>query len=86
MTNAVIKVENLSKLYRLGEVGRRSLQQDLNRWIYAIRGKADPYVKIGEENERDSKGASDYVWALRHIDFEVNQGEVIGIVGRNGAG
>jgi lipopolysaccharide transport system ATP-binding protein len=84
--STVIKVENISKQYRLGNVGLGSLSHDLNRWWYNMRGKEDPYLKIGEENDRSVKGKSDYVWALRDINFEVKRGEVLGIIGRNGAG
>jgi lipopolysaccharide transport system ATP-binding protein len=86
MSISVIKVENISKQYRLGNVGLGSLSHDLNRWWYNVRGKEDPYLKIGEENNRSVKGESEYVWALRDINFEVKQGEVLGIIGRNGAG
>ncbi|WP_187260548.1 ABC transporter ATP-binding protein [Pontibacter beigongshangensis] len=81
-----IKVENLSKQYRLGEVGTGTISHDLNRWWHKIRGKEDPYLKLGEVNDRATKGTSDYVWALRDINFEVQQGEVLGIIGKNGAG
>jgi len=86
MSTTVIRVENISKQYRLGNVGLGSLSHDLNRWWYSMRGKEDPYLKIGEENDRSVKGESEYVWALRDINFEVKQGEVLGIIGRNGAG
>lgn len=86
MSDVVIKVENISKQYRLGNVGLGSLSHDVNRWWYSVRGKEDPYLKIGEENDRAQKGMSEYVWALRDINFEVKQGEVLGIIGRNGAG
>jgi lipopolysaccharide transport system ATP-binding protein len=86
MKNVVIKVENLSKQYRLGNVGLGTLNHDINRWWSIVRGKDDPYLKIGEENDRSSKGISEYVWALRDINFDVMQGEVLGIIGRNGAG
>lgn len=82
-----IKFENLSKQYRLGKVGTGTLSHDLNRWwAMNIRGKEDPYLKIGSVNSRDSRADSDYVWALRDINFEVQQGEVLGIIGKNGAG
>jgi lipopolysaccharide transport system ATP-binding protein len=84
--STVIKVEDLSKQYRLGQVGTGSLAHDVNRWWHRMRGKEDPYLKIGEENDRTAKGSSDYVWALKDINFEVQQGEVLGIIGRNGAG
>lgn len=86
MSNPVIKVENLSKQYRLGEVGTGTISHDLNRWWHRIRGKEDPYLRIGETNDRSSKGNSEYVWALQDINFEVQQGEVLGIIGKNGAG
>lgn len=86
MSNTVIKVENLSKQYRLGSVGTGSFAHDLNRTWHRVRGKADPYLMIGEENDRTQKGGTDYVWALRDINFDVKHGDVIGIIGRNGAG
>jgi lipopolysaccharide transport system ATP-binding protein len=85
MTKTAIKVEDLSKLYRLGEVGTGTLSHDLNRWWQRVQGKEDPYLKLGEENSRDKKGG-DWVWALRNIDFEIKAGEVLGIIGKNGAG
>lgn len=86
MSEAVIKVENLSKQYRLGKVGTGTLNHDLKRWWAKVRGQEDPYLKIGSENKRDEKADSDYVWVLRNINFEVKQGEVLGIIGKNGAG
>jgi len=86
MSDVVIKVENLSKQYRLGAVGTGTLSHDLNRFWAKIRGKEDPYLKIGESNDRSCKGESQYVWALKDINFEVKRGEVLGIIGRNGAG
>ena len=86
MSDVVIKVENLSKQYRLGNVGTGSFAHDINRSLHRLRGKEDPYLKIGETNDRTQKGISEYVWALQNIDFQVKQGEVLGIIGRNGAG
>ena len=85
MSNVVIKVENLGKQYRLGQVGTGTISHDLNRWWSKVRGKEDPYLKIGDTNDRTTKG-SDLVWALNDINFEVKQGEVLGIIGKNGAG
>ena len=84
--STVIKVENLGKQYRLGQVGTGTVSHDLNRWWYKIRGKEDPYLKIGEINDRTKKSENNLVWALRDISFEVKQGEVLGIIGKNGAG
>lgn len=82
-----IEFNNISKQYRLGLVSTQTLSHDLKRWwITSIRGKEDPYLKIGETNDRSHKGKSEYVWALKNIDFKVEQGDVIGIIGKNGAG
>src|ERR1035437_6896730 len=86
MSNTVIKVENLSKLYRLGQVGTGTVSHDLNRWLAKIRGKEDPFAIVGQLNDRTKKAESEYVWALKDINFEVKQGEVLGIIGKNGAG
>ncbi len=86
MSDIAIKFENLSKQYRLGQIGTGTLSHDLNRWWSRLRGKEDPYLKIGEINDRSQKGSSDYVWALRDINLEVKKGEVLGIIGKNGAG
>lgn len=84
--STILKAENISKQYRLGLVGTGTLSDDLKRWWYNVRGKEDPFLKIGAVNERGLKANQDYVWALRDINFEVKQGEVLGIIGKNGAG
>ncbi len=82
-----IEFENISKQYRLGLVSTRTLSHDLNRWWQtSILGKEDPYLKIGETNDRATKGESEYVWALKDINFKIEQGDVVGIIGKNGAG
>ena len=81
----MIKIEDVSKMYRLGLVNSATLQDDFIRAWYKFRGKEDPFLKIGEENKRDSSGG-EYVWALKDINFEVEKGEVLGIIGKNGAG
>lgn len=86
MSRAVIEINHLSKQYRLGQVGTTTLSDDVKRWLYRLRGKEDPFLKVGEENDRAVKGESKYVWALRDINFSVNQGDVLGIIGNNGAG
>jgi lipopolysaccharide transport system ATP-binding protein len=86
MSRSVIQVENVSKQYRLGKIGTGALVHDLNRWWHGVRGRQDPYLKVGDENDRTKKGNSGYVWALKNISLEVNQGDIVGIIGRNGAG
>ncbi|MDQ6812942.1 MAG: polysaccharide ABC transporter ATP-binding protein [Bacteroidota bacterium] len=81
-----IKVENLSKAYQLGEIGTGTLSRDLERWIAKMRGKEDPFLMIGETNDRTTKGASNVVWSLKDVNFEIEQGTAVGIIGRNGAG
>jgi lipopolysaccharide transport system ATP-binding protein len=82
----ILKIENISKQYRLGLVGTGTLSDDLKRFWYRIRGKEDPFLKIGDVNDRSVVGDSDYVWALKDISFDVQQGEVLGVIGKNGAG
>ena len=86
MNHTVIEFNNVGKQYILGTIGTGTLSQDLNRWWANIRGKEDPFLKIGETNDRTQKGESRFVWALRNINFKVEQGDVVGIVGKNGAG
>ncbi len=82
-----IEFNHVGKQYRLGLVSTGTLSHDLNRWWQtSILGKEDPYLKIGDVNDRASKADSDYVWALRDIDFKVEEGDVVGIIGKNGAG
>lgn len=86
MANA-IEFDHVSKLYRLGLVSTGALKDDLHRfWVTKIMKGEDPYLKIGATNDRTTKGDSNYVWALRDIDFKVEQGDVVGIIGKNGAG
>ena len=84
--DTILFAQNVSKQYRLGLVGTGTLSHDINRWWYKVRGKEDPYLKIGELNDRSRIGNSEYVWALKDINFEVQKGEVLGIIGKNGAG
>lgn len=87
MSNIAIQFDNVGKLYKLGLVGTGTLSHDLNRWWKTtILRQEDPYLKIGETNDRSKKGSSDYVWALKDINFDVQQGDVVGIIGKNGAG
>ena len=87
MSNISIQFDHIGKLYHLGLVGTGTLSHDLNRWWKTtILRKEDPYLKIGETNDRSKKGNSEFVWALKDITFDVNQGDVVGIIGKNGAG
>lgn len=87
MQDTAIEFDNIGKLYRLGVVGTGTLSHDLNRWwVTKILGKEDPYLTIGEVNDRSTSGKSDYVWALKNITFNVGRGDVVGIIGKNGAG
>ena len=85
--STAIEFNNISKQYRLGLVSTRTLNHDLKRWwAMNIMGKEDPYLKIGDTNDRSTRGDSEYVWALKNIDFKVEEGDVVGIIGKNGAG
>ncbi|MBN2485929.1 MAG: ATP-binding cassette domain-containing protein [Bacteroidales bacterium] len=82
----IIKIENLSKQYRLGTIGTGTIKNDIKRWWHKARGKDDPFLKISETNDRAVKGISEYVWALKDINLDIMPGEVMGIIGKNGAG
>ena len=87
MSNTAIKVEDLSKIYRLGEIGTGTISRDMERWFKTkVLKQEDPFLKIGETNDRANKGTSDIVYSLQDINFEINQGDAVGIIGRNGAG
>ncbi len=86
MVNKILKIENLSKLYRLGQIGTGTISHDLNRWWSKINGKEDPFKKVGQINDRSNESQSNFVYALKNIDFEVEEGDVLGIIGKNGAG
>lgn len=87
MSSIAIEFDKVGKQYRLGRVGTGTLSHDLNRWwTMNVLGKEDPYLRIGETNDRSKKGNSEYVWALKDISFKVEQGDVVGIIGKNGAG
>lgn len=84
--STAIQVNNLSKAYQLGQIGTGTVSRDLERWFARVRGKEDPYLKIGETNDRTTKGSSNIVWSLKDINFDIEQSDAVGIIGRNGAG
>jgi lipopolysaccharide transport system ATP-binding protein len=87
MSDVILKVENVSKLYRLGTVGTGTFGGDVQRfWKTKILGQEDPFLKVGQINDRTSKEKAEFVWALQDINFELKRGEVLGIIGKNGAG
>ncbi|MCZ4244696.1 ABC transporter ATP-binding protein [Pedobacter punctiformis] len=86
MSKIIIKAENLGKAYQIGQIGTGTISRDLERWYAKIRKKEDPFLKIGETNAQNIKSESDVVWSLKDINFEIEQGDAVGIIGRNGAG
>jgi len=86
MSRTILQIRDLSKLYRLGEVGTGTLSQDLNRWWARLRGQEDPFALVGQVNRREQQSKSDFVWALKEINVDISQGEIVGIIGANGAG
>ena len=80
----VFSVENLSKSYKLGQIGTGTFSRDIEMWWARRRGKPNPFLKIGQTDDASLEGET--LWALRDVSFEVQQGEVLGIIGRNGAG
>ncbi len=87
MSKTIIQVENLSKAYQIGQIGTGTISRDIERfWLTKVLGKDDPFLKLGQTNDRSIKGESDIVWSLQDINFQINQGEAVGIIGKNGAG
>lgn len=86
MKEIALEISNLSKQYRLGQVGSKSLSDDLKRLWFKIRGLEDPFSEVGQVNDRRKEAKSNYVWALKDISFKVKKGEILGLVGSNGAG
>ena len=81
MNHIAIKAENIGKYYRLGQINTGMFYTDMRSWIARRLGKEDKTLKIGERiSDRDG------FWALEDINFEIEQGDRVGIIGKNGAG
>ena len=81
-----IQAENISKAYQIGEFSTGTISRDIERWWALLRGKEDPFLRIGETNDRTTKGTGNVVWSLKDINFDIEQGDAVGIIGKNGAG
>ncbi len=86
MSEIIVEVEDLSKLYKLGSMGTGTFSHDLNRWWSKTIKKKDPDILAGEKNDRHVSGKSDFIWSLKDINFSVKEGEIFGVIGKNGAG
>lgn len=86
MSDVVIKAENISKMYQIGEFSTGTISQDVERWFAKIRGKEDKFLRVGQTNDRTAKAESNFVWSLKDINFDIKQGDAVGVIGRNGAG
>jgi len=86
MPKNIIEVEGLSKLYKLGAMGSGTISHDINRWWNKLRKIEDPFMLSAEKNDRNATGSSGYIWSLKDINFELKEGEIMGIIGSNGAG
>jgi len=69
----ILRIENISKQYRLGLIGTGTISHDLNRFWARIRGKEDPYLKVGAVIQQDVSAKEDFVWALKDINIEVKK-------------
>ncbi|MEI9897785.1 MAG: ABC transporter ATP-binding protein [Chthoniobacter sp.] len=84
--SAVIKLENLGKRYRLGDINRRMLYEDMQRFWARLRGKPDPFGLVGGPEKKAQATGSEEIWALKNVNLEIRDGDVVGIIGRNGSG
>ena len=84
MSDIVVSVENRSSIYRLGQIGTGTFRNDVQVWWARRRGKPNPLLKIGQVDHGNQSGET--IWALKDVSFSVEQGGVLGIIGRNGAG
>src|SRR5688572_26950931 len=83
--SVVIRVEHLSKRYRLGTIDRRMLVEDLRRRWARFWGKPDPYAQVDSVKAARAAEHAE-IWALKDVNLEINEGDVVGIIGRNGSG
>ncbi len=86
MSNSIIEVENVSKLYKLGSLGTGTFSHDLNNWWQKKIKKKDSSILHGDKNDRSLKNESGYTWSLKDINFSIEEGEIFGVIGKNGAG
>lgn len=86
MSNEIIRVENVSKKYRLGEITSGTLSHDITAWWNRTVLRKNPAANYIEDNELGKVTAQQYVWSLKDVSFTVQPGEVLGIIGKNGAG
>ena len=82
----ILRVENISKLYRLGEFGAGTLKEDFARFCASIMGKKDAYTRVSDQNVRENEDSKKFLWALRNISFSLYSGDTLGLIGKNGAG
>ena len=82
MEELMLKIDNVSKLYRLGMIGGTTLRDELQRWSARMHGREDPTRQIGTRHY----SSGETFLALDGVSFNVNRGERVGIIGRNGAG
>jgi lipopolysaccharide transport system ATP-binding protein len=84
--STVVRTENLSKLYRLGEINRTALYEHVERFVAKLRGRGHTTQDLNQDGSPKIKDKKGHMWALRDVNIEIKDGDVVGIIGRNGAG
>jgi len=85
LKECVIRAEGLSKKYRLGVISRKMLVDQIESYVARKLGRTDPHALVHEKDTDTMPTPSDF-WALNDVSFEVNKGDIVGIMGRNGSG